>query len=150
MARGDLEWLARRLDAFAKHRLFSLVLEHQGSSWTALRGDRRRLCGLALLDHSYHALTEGSVFGELERAGALDHRVGPAVVAGSEPDRFVPPVATRAQARARFLRRHARGKGLRMDWSCVHERAKSRLRRLTDPFALDFGEWEAVREHAPR
>ena len=67
---------------------------------------------LTLLDHDYHAISEpGSIFDRLEASGTLNHRVGPKVGPGEEPEPYVPDVATRAKPRARFIRLPQRDRG---------------------------------------
>jgi hypothetical protein len=108
-----------------------------------LQGRRELFDELALLDQGYHDFCDpDSLFARLQRGGQLEHRVGPRIEPGSEPEPFVPETGTRARARARFIREHAPGNGLRMDWSCVQDVPGSRLRRLCDPLAADYGPWE--------
>ncbi len=139
---SDLSWLSARLDAFAKHALYTQVLAAQGKTWADLAGDRKLLSRLALLDQSYHEFASAaSVFERLEQAGLLAHRVGPRMEAGGEPEPFVPETATRARARARFIRENAGRTNLLMEWSAVHDVAVARRRELVHPFAADYGEW---------
>ncbi len=151
MQRGDEPWLARRLDAFAKLRLFDSVLTHMGGSWATLPGDAQRLRALTLIDHSYHAITDPtSVFDTMVGSGLIEHRVGAPMAAGTETERWVPPVATRARARARFLAAHGGMPGLRVDWGGVYEPTTGRWRLLGDPFALEFDSWSADQRITPR
>ncbi len=145
MERMDRPWLAARLDTFAKYEFYSAVLADEGLSWAALPSRRTFFDELALLDHSYHDFcSEDSVFSLLEKDGLLDHRVGPFVRPGEEPTPFVPEVATRAQARARFIRDHAtkENKGrYHMDWSVVLDRRDRRVAALHEPDATEYSDW---------
>jgi len=145
MADADLDWLGQRLDAFAKHRLLVAALRRRGEGWPRGAPDRAVFLRLLLLEHGYHDLGPDSTFAALERAGLLAHRVTPAVAPGSETERFVPEVATRARARARLLVEHAGQQGLLLDWARVQDVPGRRGRRLYDPFAEDFGPWEEVK-----
>ena len=146
--RQDRAWLAARLDAFAKFELWSAVLAESGSSWKQLVGDRHLFSHLALIDQSYHSFTDpNSVFDVLEANGSLDHRVAPAVVAGAEVEPFVPAVATRAAARARWLVEHAPDERYVMDWQSLFDLKVNQWRRLDDPFATEFTDWS---EPTPR
>lgn len=141
--RLDREWLAARLDAFAKYEFYSGVLTSAGESWRTLPGQSHLFAELALLNHSYHSFAvEDSVFRQLEMQGLLQHRVGPPIVPGDEPDPFVPETSTRARARARFIREHSGQDQFVMDWSCVIDRRAQRIARLDDPFAQDFSPWQ--------
>jgi hypothetical protein len=141
----DIAWLARHLDAFAKHELYKAVLRERGCSWSKLSRRRPLADELALLDQSYHEFChEDSVFHQLEQAGLLDHRVGPRIDPGQEADPYVPEVATRARPRAIFIRDHPNRSEFSIDWSCIHDRRRSRVARLDDPFAWDLGEWVAM------
>lgn len=145
MARGDDDWLAARLDSYAKHRLLGAVLAARGLTWSELRSDPKRFGALTLVEHSFHDLVDPQgAFQCLDDAGALCHRVGEPAVAGSEPEPFVPAVNTRARARARFLVQNRGTSGLLMDWSQVVDRQGKRCRALTDPFATEYGEWAAI------
>jgi hypothetical protein len=98
---------------------------------------------LVLVDQSYHEFASPhSVFARLEEAGGLAHRVGEAIEPGSEELPFVPEVATRAHARARFLREHGGRRELEMDWSRVVDRRTGQQRTLFDPFASDYADWQ--------
>jgi hypothetical protein len=144
-ARGDDEWLSRRLDAFIKHKLFSRLLEARGVSWTQLPRRLDVFYELALSDQDYHEFArEDSVFHRLEAAKLLSHRVGESVAPGGEAEAFVPETSTRARARARFIKEHAgaAGETLCMDWAMVYDLRKCRVRKLYDPFAAEYGPWE--------
>jgi len=91
----------------------------------------------------------GSVFSRLEEAGVLEHRVGPAVAPGAEAEPSVPETATHATARARFIREHAASKELQVGWSWVQDTSSGKVRKLQDPFAKDYGPWEARRSDMP-
>jgi hypothetical protein len=145
LARHDEDWLAARLDAFAKLRLLGAALSAQGLGWTQVRGVRRALAALTLLEHGYHDLVDAqSVFCQLDAKGLLAHRVGDKIVAGREPEPFVPAVATRAQARARFLVAHRDRQGLIVDWAQVVDRVNARAAALLDPFAREFAPWRSI------
>ncbi len=144
LARDDRPWLARRLDAFTKYELFDAFLREAGAPWTSLRR-RRDLClELAMLDQSYHDFTDSdSAYDRLDRAGALDARVGPEIAPGGEAIPFVPEVETRARARALLLHEQAEHtRDLWMDWSVVVDVTRSVRRDLHDPFATEFGPWK--------
>ncbi len=143
----DRPWLAARLDTFAKYEFYSAVLDDEELSWTELPKRPSFFPELALLDHSYHDFcSEDSVFSLLERDGLLSHRVGPFVLPGQEPDPFVPELATRALARARFIRFHADDDGrYLMDWSGVFDRQQGLVAAIHDPGATEYSEWENYR-----
>ena len=142
MAAGDDDWLSVRLDAWIKHRLFGQWLREHGRGWHDLARMPHLFDGLVLLDHNYHEFANpDNVFDLAERAGLLSHRVGPAVAPGDEAEPFVPETATRARARARFLREHGGDRGLEMDWACVLDRAGNRRRWLAGPFAEEYDPW---------
>jgi len=143
LEKGDLHWLGRRLDAFAEYNLFSAVLADSGRSWEQLPQHPEMFQELALMQHSYHEFTNPkSLFNRLEEAGLLDHRVGPLVFPGKEPEPFVPETGTRAEPRARFIRENAHQPGLAVDWSFVHDPRNGRIMATDDPFATSFGPWQ--------
>jgi proteasome accessory factor A len=142
LERGDSGWLAARLDTFAKHEVFSRLLAASGHGWKDLPGQPHLFSELALADHDYHDFSsDESIFQRLDDRRLLAHRVGDPIPAGKEAEPWVPETATRARARARFIRDHAGTTNLLMDWSCVHDLAHGRWRRLDDPFALEYGPW---------
>jgi hypothetical protein len=145
LAQDERDWLGRRLDAWIKRDYLEAVLLGEGWDWRSLPGHKQRCSLLALHDHGYHAIgDERSVFDRLEEAGELEHRLVPRLPAGTEPEPFVPAVGTRARARARFLKEHAGEKELLMDWEQVLDRKRARIKRLHDPFAQAYGEWEGL------
>jgi len=143
MDRLDRTWLAARLDTFTKYELFTKVLRASGTNWETLPANNRLFYSLALLDQSYHEFcSPQSLFCRLEESGLLIHRVGDVTEPGTELESYVPETTTRAQARARFIRDHAYEMGLVMNWSCVHDVANERWRKLFDPFADSYGPWQ--------
>ena len=143
--RGDWAWLARRLDALAKHQFYTAVLEEQGCGWAELPRRPRLFEELALLDQNYHEFCNPrSAFVQMEDAGLLEHRVGPRIEPGQETDPYIPDVATRARPRARFIRDHRQSSGFEVDWSWICHRSQHRMLRLDDPFATSWGEWVTV------
>jgi tetratricopeptide (TPR) repeat protein len=143
--RLDRTWLARHLDAFAKYDFYSAVLADRGCEWTGLLRQTALFRELALLDQSYHEFCHAdSVFSQLEAAGMLDHRVGPRIEPGQEPEPYVPEVATRARPRARFIRDHRHSSDFELDWSVIQDRRQHRYIRLDDPFAAELGEWVSI------
>ena len=146
MERLDRDWLAPRLDAFAKYEYYSAVLRDAKSSWSRLPRKTSLFNELALLDHSYHDFSDPeSVFTLMESDGLLDHRVGPLVAPGDEPEPFVPQTGTRATPRARFIKEHAGQDRYLVDWSSIADRQERRTMRSGDPFAEQFDEWSAPR-----
>ncbi|REJ75785.1 MAG: hypothetical protein DWQ29_16565 [Planctomycetota bacterium] len=146
MERLDRDWLAARLDAFAKYEYYSAVLHDAESTWSDLPRDASLFNELALLDHSYHNFSDPeSVFTMLESEGLLDHRIGPLVMPGDEPEPFVPETGTRATARARFIKEHAGQEQFLVDWSSVADREQRRTMRIDDPFADQYDEWSEPR-----
>jgi hypothetical protein len=144
--RGDREWLATRLDAFAKYEFFSAVLADAGASWGDLPGRGALFDELALQEQSYHELSDPrSVFARLEEAQLVRHAVGERIGPGEEAEPFVPEVATRAKARARFIAANAREVDFLVDWDRVVDLKGGRQRLLTDPFATEYGPWEGYR-----
>ena len=152
----DRDWLAARLDAYIKYELYGAVLAAGGHGWEDMRRTNRGLFRrLALLDQDYHSIAfEGSPFDQLERRGALRHRVGERVSPGGERDPWIPDTLTRAAARARFLRDHSDGwraddghaTAFCVDWASIRDRAGSRMASLDDPFATDVGPWKSFEE----
>jgi len=140
---GDYAWLAARLDAWAKHALFSHVLAEQGIAWKTLPEHSTSFAELTLLDQSYHALRRDSIFRLLEASGAVQHRVAPRLEPGGEPEPYVPDTTTRAAARARFIRRFAGRDELLLDWSYVLDSDAERKRNLSHPFAQNFSRWRS-------
>ena len=141
---GDDDWLGSRLDPWIKHRLFSAWLEERGVGWNDVTKRADLLDGLALLDQDYHEFTSlDNVFDRLDHAGWLRHRVERRGNPGDEVLPFVPEVATRAKARARFIKEWSGKPGLAMDWSVVVDRTSRRRCRLDDPFALSYMPWES-------
>lgn len=137
--RGDLAWLAARLDPFVKYQFYTAVLESMGKTWGNLPGNQELFHELALLDHSYHAFCDSrSVFERLESQGLLRHRVGPMVLPGQELEPFVPAVQTRADARARFIKYHADTQRYTLDWSAAFDSQRVVMHTLHDPFAQQF------------
>jgi hypothetical protein len=144
LERLERGWLASRLDTFAKYELYSNVLREAGATWQSLPSNRELFHRLALLEHSYHEFCNPmSLFRRLDAAGLMCHRVGEITEPGSEPEPFVPEVATRARARARFIRDHQHEPGLVMDWSCVHDLRNEQWRKLSNPFAESYGPWQS-------
>jgi proteasome accessory factor A len=140
---GDEDWLALRLDPWIKRRLFTAWLAARGSGWESLPSRPDLLDGLALLDQGYHTITRpDDLFTRLEAARLVEHRTGPRVEPGGEPDPFVPDVSTRARARARFIASVQNRDDIQMDWSILLDRHAGRCRRLDDPFASEFGPWQ--------
>lgn len=134
----NLDWLAARLDAFAKYQLYSAVLAEQGQRWADLPRSEALFHELALLDHSYHSFCDPkSAFRRLESAGLLRHRVSERIEPGREPRPYVTNLGTRADARARFLVEHAHRKEHIMDWSFVATN-RDRALLLCDPFAQAY------------
>jgi hypothetical protein len=139
----DEDWLAARLDPWIKHRLFAAWLVERGSEWTKIRSRPDLLDGLAILEQDYHTFTgPAPLFDRLEQTGLIDHRTGPRLEPGDEPEPFVPDLATRAKARARFVVANSGNADLLMDWAAAKDRAGGRCRWLDDPFATEFGSWE--------
>jgi len=139
----DRGWLSTRLDAFIKYELFTHYLGERGNSWDDAAGDVALLSELALLDQDYHAISAPtSTFAELEARGLLDHRVAPRLEAGSEEEAFVPDVATRARARARFIKEHARDgqtdTAFVMSWEYARLPSEGRVYLLHDPFDTEY------------
>lgn len=143
MERLNRPWLSSRLDAFAKYEFYTAVLDDTGKTWNDLAHDTQLFAELALLDHSFHAFCEpDSAFVHLNEAGVLDHRIGDAIRPGSEPEAFVPETATRARARARFIRDHCKRGSFMVDWSWAHDMEKNQQCDLFDPFADSYSEWK--------
>jgi hypothetical protein len=143
MERLDRPWLAARLDTFTKYELFTNVLQAAGANWETLPASNNLFYSLALLDQSYHEFCNPqSLFGRADDSGLLKHRVGNVTEPGAEAEPYVPEAKTRARARARFIRDHAHETGLVMNWSCVHDVANDRWRKLFDPFADSYGPWQ--------
>jgi len=145
LEREDRDWLAARLDAFAKYELLDAFLAEAGASWSDVAADPALAARVALLEHDYHVFGRGP-FAGLEAAELLDHRVGAAVEPGAEAEPFVPDTATRARARARFLAAHRGDPGLVMDWDGVVDLPGLRRRDLSDPFAEEYGPWKPWHE----
>ncbi len=140
MEHGDRAWLAARLDAFLKHKFFSLILRDRGKQWTDLIGDKQLCAEMELINHSYHEITDpDSYFDQLEEAGELADQVAPTVAPGSEPN--IPQTETRAKARARFIVENAGDRNLVMDWGHVVDR-RGRCRTLWNPFGQVYSQWE--------
>ncbi len=143
MQSGDHDWLAARLDAWAKYELFTQVLASDGHRFSDLPRMPHLFDELALLDQNYHEFANpDSVFDLLERQGALAHRVAPPVDPGAEAEPYVPDTPTRASARARFIRRHAGDRDFVVDWSWAANVRTGSRRYLSDPFATSLGPWE--------
>jgi hypothetical protein len=142
--RLDRAWLAARLDTFAKYEFYASVLQEQGMRWSDLPGRAPLFAELALLDHSYHNFCDRqSVFSLLEQEGLLNHRVGPRIAPGEEVDPYVPESASRARARARFIREHSGDSRYLMDWSHVYDQVDHRVASLDHPFAQEFDDWSS-------
>ena len=145
--RDDRGWLSARLDAFTKYELFTHYLGERGLSWVDAAEDIELLSELTLLDQDYHAISAPtSAFTELEARGLLEHRVAPRLEAGTEEDSFVPSVATRARARARFIKEHAEEGRMRPDMvmSWEHAREERRVHLLHDPFGTEYRTTEST------
>lgn len=140
--RMDRDWLAARLDAFAKYELFSAVLQDAGCTWSQLPNRQDLFHELALLNQNYHEFSNSeSAFSRLDNAGLLQHRVAPHMEPGEEPDPFVPETGTRAAARARLIKENKDAKNLSIDWAIVHDSTTGRHRELHNPFATEYGPW---------
>lgn len=141
--REDLAWLAARLDPWIKYELFTAMLEQRGRRWQEVGCDPHLLAELALANQQYHEFCNPcSPFRMLEEAGGLRHQVVMPGNPGTEEEPFVPRLATRAQARARFLKTCHASNNLIMDWNLVYDPQHDRVRRLDDPFARQYGPWE--------
>jgi hypothetical protein len=142
--RLDRDWLAARFDTFAKYELYTSVLREETASWQSLTGNRELFLRLALLDHSYHEFCNPrSIFRRLESTRLMRHRVGETGELSGTHETFISSIATRARARAQFIRDHQHERGLVMDWSCVHDLPNQRWRELFDPFAESYGPWQS-------
>lgn len=140
---NDREWLAERLDPWIKHAWFTEVLRQLGHTWRDVPGNKPICSQLALLDHSYHSFCNPqSAFDLLDRAGALDHRVGEVTPLGGESEPFVPDTITRARPRARLIVEHRGRVTMIVDWSIIYDLERRRYRLLEDPFAQEFGPWQ--------
>lgn len=140
---ADEDWLARRLDPWIKHRIFSAWLSERGNCWQDVSGRPDLLDGLALLDGDYHTFSDDeNLFDRIEDAGLLQHRSSPRIDPGAEAIPFVPRVETRARSRARFILESYMIPGLVMDWSVVEDSGERLRRRLDDPFASSYTPWE--------
>lgn len=138
----DRVWLARHLDTFAKYEFYTAVLAEAGLPFHALSRRPSMFRELALLDQSYHEFCNPtSVFTQLERAGALDHRVGARIEPGQEAEPYIPEVNTRARARARLIHERQGQSQFIVDWAYILDHSTSRLLRMYDPFAQAMGEW---------
>ncbi|MBN1852626.1 MAG: proteasome accessory factor PafA2 family protein [Pirellulales bacterium] len=136
-------WLAARLDAFAKYEFYSAVLREMNLTWESLPDHPPAFNELALLDHSYHAFCSSqSVFNRLEKAGMLQHRIGPQINPGQEPEPYVPETQTRARARARFIRDHASRRSFVVDWSWIHDMENNRRQTIFNPFGEKYDDWK--------
>ena len=142
--RGDIDWLARRLDAFAKYRLHASYLDDVGKRFSDLAGNEELLAQLALIDQDYHDIVEEETpFTWLEDNGYMEQRVGPRVKPGHEAEPFVPQVKTRALPRARFIAACSETGSYALDWAWIHDRSTGRFRELFDPFAETLSdEWK--------
>jgi hypothetical protein len=142
MAAGDDDWLAARLDAWIKRRMFGQWLREHGRSWVDLARLPHLFDGLMLLDQNYHEFANPeNIFDQADQAGLLAHRVGPPISPGAETEPFTPETSTRARARARFLQAHTGDPSLEMDWASVVDHSKHRRCWLADPFDADYGPW---------
>lgn len=139
LAEPNVEWLAQRLDAFIKYAFYSMILEDNKISWRELPQRAGMFNELALLDHRYHEFTsEKSWFSVLDRNGHLQQRVCEAVEPGEEAEPFIPPVQTRARARAKLIREKAGTKTMVVDWAWVNDMTTGQPLMLDDPFAQEF------------
>ncbi|MCU0960158.1 MAG: proteasome accessory factor PafA2 family protein [Pirellulaceae bacterium] len=135
-------WLARRLDAFAKLEICTALLADAGLTRAELTARHAVFSRLALLEQNYHEFCNpASAFAQLERAGAMDHRVGPYVAPGGEPEAYIPEVNTRACARARLICQYQHDGRYVADWSHLYEVPTDRLLRLYDPFSVQPDSW---------
>jgi hypothetical protein len=140
----DEDWLSARLDPWIKHRLFTAWLAERGASWEMVRSRPELIDGLAVLDQDYHTFSiPENLFDRLEDRRLVDHRTGPKANPGDESEPFVPDVATRAKARARFIVANSGNANLLMDWAGVMDGSSNELRWLEDPFAAEFGPWQS-------
>ena len=132
----DIEWLAARFDTFTKFKIWDDVLHEMGKSWLALPNDDAALAKLALVGQNYHDFTDPeNVFSQLDGMGLLEHRVGPTIPPGGEPEPFVPDVETRARARARLICQRANDPDLIVEWESAHDCKSNQQMWLGDPFA---------------
>jgi len=142
MERGDRAWLASRLDAFAKYEILAGALRRGDRTFADLRGDRPAFARLALLEQRYHDFGgDRALVDRLERAGVLDHRVGPRIEPGGEREPFVPETGTRAEPRARFVREHGGSERYLVDWARVLDLERHRIARFEHPFVRELGKW---------
>lgn len=140
-ARGDVDWLAQRCDAFTKFKLWAGMLAAERADWSALATDSTLRASLTLAGQKYHEFTEpNNPFDQLDRAGVLRHRVGPEILPGEEPEPYVPEVATRAQARARLIVARKGDRQLRVDWASAEDERHQKQLLLQHPFATEFVE----------
>jgi proteasome accessory factor A len=134
LRRNDTEWLGRRLDPWIKHRVFSTCLEERGCSWDELPNCETLASTLAVLNQNYHEFCNpASVFTQLEAQGELTHRVVPLSLPGGEAEPFVPDVATRGRARARWIKEHSGRQDVFGDWMRLEDRTSQQKWLLDDP-----------------
>ncbi len=146
----NIEWLAQRLDAFIKYAFYSMILEGNNISWRDLPQRAGMFNELTLLDHRYHEFTsEKSWFSVLDRKGLLQQRMCDFVEPGEEAEPFIPPVQTRAAARAKLIREKAGTKTMVVDWAWVNDMTTGQPLMLDDPFAQEFRPREATAGDRP-
>jgi hypothetical protein len=150
MESRDDGWLAARLDAWAKHALFTQVLAGDSRDWNDLLRVSNLFEELALLDQNYHEFTNPqSVFHLLEQQKLLSHRVADLIPPGGESAPYVPNTTSRARARAQFIRDNAGKRNLVVDWGWVADTNNRHCRRLSDPFSQTYDAWESQVSELP-
>lgn len=138
--------LSDRLDPFIKLGLFDAALASMGRTWTDLAADVDLYMRLALVDTAYHRVGTDGPFEQLEREGALAHRVLPAETF-DDPGQALLEVArglsTRAAARAVLIDRH-KGPAARPrfhgGWSTIWTGSPAGSYLLGDPTCTDVPE----------
>jgi len=123
--------------------LFTQMLAGNGYDWNDLPRVPNLFEELALLDQNYHEFSNPqSVFHSLEQEKLLNHRVADLLMPGKEPEPYVPDTATRARARAIFIREHAGDKNFVVDWGWIADVAKGKRSWISQPFAQAYDPWK--------
>lgn len=137
--------LDNALDWRIKRRLFAEHLAARGLSWNSPPGELAALRSeLAMIDLEYGEIITGGIFGDLDDAGVLTHRVvdDPGAVARAIGN---PPTGTRAWARGQAVRAlySSSIKGT-ADWMSVSDPVNNTRLDLSDPFQTAV-EWEELK-----
>lgn len=117
-------------------------LKANGLDWSELRSFLALRDELCELDMRFGQIGPKGIYGTLERARRLAHRLVPE----ADVERAVtePPATGRAHLRGRMIARHHRRHGMMAGWNCLRDLRHRRIFAMEDPREAR-GTWRGIR-----